>query len=41
MCSILWLAQKAPRVKGLIRHGISSAKKFDLWDASSYWKALR
>jgi hypothetical protein len=38
-CSIIWLAQKAPRVKGLIRHGISSAKKFDLWDADSYWTA--
>jgi len=39
MCSIIWLAQKAPRVKGLIRHGISSAQKFDLWDAESYWTA--
>ena len=39
MCSIVWLAQKAPRVKGLIRHGISSAEKFDLWDADSYWTA--
>ena len=40
-CSLVWLAQRAPRVKGLIRQGISSAIKFDLWDASSYWKALR
>ena len=40
-CTILWLVKNAPRVKGLVRNGISSAKKFDLWDASSYWKALR
>ena len=40
-CTIHWLVKNAPRVKGLVRNGISSAKKFDLWDASSYWKALR
>ena len=39
LCSITWIAQKAPRVKELIRHGISSAEKFDLWDADSYWTA--
>jgi hypothetical protein len=41
MCSILWLVKNAPRVKTLIRNGISSAEKFDLWDASSYWQPLR
>jgi len=36
-CSIVWIAKTAPRVKALIRHGVSSATKFDLPNTSYYW----
>lgn len=36
-CSIVWIANTAPRVKALIRHGVSSASKFDIPNSSHYW----
>jgi hypothetical protein len=36
-CNIVWIAKTAPRVKALIRHGVSSATKFDLPNPSYYW----
>ena len=36
-CSIMWIAKTAPRVGKLIRHGVSSATKFDIQQASNLW----
>jgi hypothetical protein len=36
-CTMYWIVKNAPRVKSLIRHGISSVERFDVWRTSSYW----
>jgi hypothetical protein len=36
-CTIRWIVMTCPRVKSLIRHGISSAERFDVWNPCQYW----
>jgi hypothetical protein len=39
-CSFGWLLQNTPRIKGLIRTGIASLKRFDILDSEIYWNPL-
>jgi len=39
-CTIVWLTQNAPRVKGLIRSGVTSLKRFDVEERAGYWQGL-
>jgi len=36
-CTIVWIANTAPRVKALIRHGVSAATQFDIPNSSHFW----
>jgi hypothetical protein len=39
-CTIQWIIRNAPNVKKLIRLGISSADRFDIWSASFIWQRM-
>ena len=39
-CSIVWLTRNAPRVKELIRTGLTSLERFDTSFSSDYWKKM-
>jgi hypothetical protein len=36
-CNMFWLIRNAPRVKSLIRLGVSSVERFDVCDQHDYW----